>query len=162
MAVAAVTPRVRTIVICDEVFPSSIEDGVFNREGVRQHLEPASVPWRGALSLFLLLSCPRNGRYSGKILLVNQRNDRPTRYVKFFAAFQENNELFPLYVEITDCMFPEAGQYSFEIYFSARSGGEALKGEHLFIGLQEAKGPVGRFFEPACRFEKPAHGTFAA
>lgn len=135
MAVAAVTPRVRTIVICDEVVPSLIEDGVFTLEGVRQHLAPASLPWRAALSLFVLLSSPRKGRYSGKILVVNERNDRPTRYVKFFATFQENNELLPLYVEITDCLFPEAGAYRFEIYFAARSGGEALKGEHPFTVL---------------------------
>jgi hypothetical protein len=41
----------------------------------------------------------------------------------------------PLYVEVDDCVFPEAGQYNFEIYFSARDGGEALKGEHPFIVL---------------------------
>jgi hypothetical protein len=83
----------------------------------------------------LLLSCPRKGRYSGKILVVNERTDRPIRYVKFLAAFQEDKELLPLYVEVGDCVFPEAGQYSFEIYFSARGGGEALKGEHPFIVL---------------------------
>jgi hypothetical protein len=32
-------------------------------------------------------------------------------------------------------MFPEAGQYAFEIYFSARDGGDALKGEHPFSVL---------------------------
>jgi hypothetical protein len=41
----------------------------------------------------------------------------------------------PLYVEVGDCAFPEAGLYSFEIYFSARGGGEALKGEHQFTVL---------------------------
>jgi hypothetical protein len=135
MAVAAVTPRVRTIVICDDVSASLTEDGVFTLEGVRLHLEAASFPCRAALSLFLLLSSPRKGRYSGKILVVGERTDRPIRYVKFLATFQEDNELLPLYVEVGECVFPEAGQYNFEIYFSTRDAGEALKGEHPFSVL---------------------------
>jgi hypothetical protein len=131
MAVAAVTPRVRTIVIGDAVAASLTEAGVFTREGVRQHLEAASFPSRAALNVFLLLSSPRKGNYAGKILLVNERNDRPIRYVKFDATFQEDNELLPLDVALADGVFPEAGLYSFQVYFSAR-GGEALKGEHPF------------------------------
>jgi hypothetical protein len=132
MAVAAVTPRVRTIVICDDVSASLTENGVFTLEGVRLHLKAPSFPHRAALSLFLLLSSPRKGRNAGKILVVNERSDRPIRYVKFFATFQENNELLPLYVEVGECLFPEAGPYNFEVYCSARDGGEALKGEHPF------------------------------
>jgi hypothetical protein len=135
MAVAAVTPRVRTIVICDDVSTSLTETGVFTLEGVRLHLEAASFPCRAALSLYLLLSSPRKGRYLGKILVVNERTDRPIRYVKFLATFQDDNEWLPLFVEVGDCVFPEAGLYSFEIYFSARDGGEALKGEHPFTIL---------------------------
>lgn len=132
MAVVAITPRVRTIVICDDVAASLTEEGVFTLEGVRQHLEATSFPWRAPLSLFLLLSSPRKGKYPGKILVVNERNDRPIRYVKFVAIFQENNELLPLYVGIGDCVFPEAGPYSFAVYFSARGGSDTLKGEHPF------------------------------
>ena len=55
--------------------------------------------------------------------------------MKFFATFQEDNELLPLYVEVGECLFPEAGLYNFEIYFSARNGGEALKGEYPFTVL---------------------------
>ncbi len=131
MAAAAMTPRVRTMVICDEVSASLTEERVFTLEGVRTHLRAASFPCRAALSLFLLLSNPRRGRYAGKILVVNERTDRPIRYVKFLATFQEDNELLPMHVEIGDCVFPEAGQYSFEIHFTARDGGEAIKGEHL-------------------------------
>jgi hypothetical protein len=63
----------------------------------------------------LLLSSPRKGKYAGKILLVDERNDRPIRYVKFVAAFQEDNELLPLCIEVADCEFPAAGPYSFPI-----------------------------------------------
>ena len=135
MAVAAVTPRVRTIVICDDVSASLTRNGVFTLQGVRLQLEAASFPCRAALVLFLLLSSPRKGKYGGKILVVNERSDRPIRYVKFVATFQHDNELLPLYVEVGESVFPEAGLYSFEIYFSARDGGEALKGEHPFTVL---------------------------
>ena len=132
MAVAAVTPRVRTIVICDDVVASLTEEEVFTLEGVRQHLEAAAFPWRAALSVFLVLSSPRKGKYPGKILVVNERNDRPIRYVKFVAPFQEDNELLSLSVDIADCVFPEAGRYNFAVIFAARGGGEALQGEQPF------------------------------
>jgi hypothetical protein len=54
--------------------------------------------------------------------------------VKFLATFPEDNQLLPLCVAVGECVFPEAGAYNFEIYFSAR-GGEALKGEHPFTAL---------------------------
>src|SRR5579862_9570018 len=98
MAAAAVTPRVRTIVVCDDVVASLTENGVFTLEGVRQRLEVESCPCRAAVSVFLLLSCPRKGKYAGKILIINERNDKLIRYVKFVATFRENNELLPTYV----------------------------------------------------------------
>src|SRR5262245_55847992 len=82
MAVAALTPRVRTIVICDDVLASETEAGVFTLEGVRQHLVAESFPWRAALSVFLLLSCPRKGKHPGKILVINEQTDKLIRYVK--------------------------------------------------------------------------------
>jgi hypothetical protein len=135
MAVAAVTPRARTIVICDDASASSTEDGVFNLEGVRQHLYADSFPCRAEFNLFMLLSSPWKGKYSGKILILNERTDRPIRYVKFLTAFQDDNELLPLYVEVGDCVFPEPGQFTFQVYFSAQGGAEALKGEHPFSVL---------------------------
>jgi hypothetical protein len=131
MAVAAVTPRVRTIVVCDDVSANLTENNVFTLEGVRLHLEAASFPCRAALNLYLLLSSPRKGGYAGRVLVVNERNDKLIRYVKLHVTFPEDNGLLPLYVDVGDCVFPEAGQYSFEVRFSA-GGGEALKGEHPF------------------------------
>ena len=75
--------------------------------------------------------------HAGKILIVNERTDRPVRYLKFVATFRQENELLPLYVETADCVFPEAGFYRVEVYFSARDGGEALKGEQPFIVLSD-------------------------
>jgi hypothetical protein len=130
MAIAAVTPRVRTLVICDDVAASPTEDDVFTLEGVRLHLDANSFPWRAGLSLFLHLSCPRKGKYPGRILLVNDRSDRTIRYLRFLATFAEDNELLPLYVDIGECVFPEPGSYTFQVYFSARGSAEALKAEY--------------------------------
>lgn len=132
MAVAAVTPRVRTIVICDDVSASRAEDRVFTLKGVRQHLEAASFPLRAKLLVYLLLSSPRKGSYPGRVLIVNERNDHVIRYEKFLAKFEEDNERLPLYVNMNECVFPEAGRYNFEVHLTAHDGGEALKGEHPF------------------------------
>lgn len=137
MAVAAVTPRVRTIVICDAVSPSRTEDRVFTLKGVRQYLEADLFPWRARLSLFLLLSSPRKGKYACKVLIANEHNDRLIRYVKFVAEFEQDNELLPMYVDMSECVFPEAGHYNFAVHFAAPDGGEALKGEHPFTVLSQ-------------------------
>src|SRR5260370_36851158 len=125
MDVAAVTPRVRTIVICDDISASLTERGIFTLEGVRLHLAVSCIPCRAALSLYLLLSSPRKGRCPGKILVVHERSDRTIRYLNFVASFEDGHELLPLYVAVGDCVFPEAGAYNFEVYLSARQGGEA-------------------------------------
>jgi hypothetical protein len=59
--------------------------------------------------------------------------------VKYLATFEEDNDLLPLYADIGECGFPEGGFCGFEIYFSARDGGEALKGEqpHTVLGREE-------------------------
>jgi hypothetical protein len=137
MAVAALTPRVRTLVICDAVSASRTEDRVFTLKGVRQHLEAASFPWHTPLRVFVVLSSPRKGKYAGKVLIINERTDRRIRYAKFVAEFEEDNELVPMYVDIGDCAFPEAGHYNFTVSFTAHDGGEALKGEHPFKVLSQ-------------------------
>ena len=113
MSIAAITPRVRTIVICDAVSASRAEDRVFTLKGVRQHLEAASFPWRATLCVFLLLSSPRKGNYPGRVVLVNQRNDRAIRYEKFVAEFEEDNGLLPLYVNMSECVCPPSGSLHF-------------------------------------------------
>jgi uncharacterized protein DUF6941 len=139
MAVAALTPRVRTIVICDAVSPSRTEDRVFTLKGVRQHLEAASFPLRAELRVYLILSSTRKGRYPGRVLIINERNDHVIRYAKFLAGFEEDNELLPLYVNMSECVFPEAGRYNFAVSFFGRNSGEALKGEQPFnvLSLEE-------------------------
>jgi hypothetical protein len=137
MTVAAITPRVRTIVICDAVSASRTEDRVFNLKGVRQHLEAASFPLCAKLRVYLLLSSPRMGRYPGRVVIVHERNERVIRYEKFLAEFEEDNDLLPLYVNIENCVFPEAGHYNFIVSFTVRNRGDVLKGEHPFKVLSQ-------------------------
>ena len=137
MAVAALTPRVRNIIICDDAVAGLTEDAVFTLEGVRFHLVASSFPCRRDLNVFLFLSSARKGRYPGRVLVVNEQNAKVIRYVKFFATFDEDNGLLVLNVDVGDCVFPEPGRYNFQIYFVAAGGGEALKGEHPLIVLSE-------------------------
>ncbi len=135
MALAAVTPRVRAILVCDEISSNPTEYEVFNLEGVRQQLYAESFPWRVPLSVFLLLSSPRTGQYPGRIVILNEANDRLVRYIKFVANFQEANQLVSLSVELGDCVFPMIGRYTFEVHFSSRDG-DVQKGEQPFSILQ--------------------------
>ena len=136
MASVAVTPRVRTIVICDDISGSLTEDVVFTLEGVRLQIRAWSFPIRVKLYVYLLVSCPRKGRYSGKVLFVNERSEKPVRYINFHATFDEENDLLPVFIDLGHCVFPEAGPYNLEVYFSTRDG-EALNGEHPFTVLSD-------------------------
>jgi hypothetical protein len=135
MSAASLTPRVRILVVCDEVTASEIEAGVFNLEGVRQYIRAESFSCLFRPSLFLLLSCPRKGTYPGKVLVINEQTDQSIRYVKFQATFEKDNELLPLYFDLGDCEFPTPGLYTFQVWFTAPHGEEALKAEHPFYLL---------------------------
>src|SRR5262249_48032640 len=137
MSVAALTPRVRIMVICDDVIASDTEPGVFTLEGVRQALSPGSFPRPAPLNLFLLLSSARRGRFPGKVLVIHDATDRPIRYVKFEAEFQENNEVNPFWVDLGSCEFPTPGGYTFQVGFASKTGAEALKAEQSFHVFQE-------------------------
>jgi hypothetical protein len=135
MSAAALTPRVRILAACDEVTASDTEAGVFTLEGVRQHLRAESFPCRFRPSLFLLLSSPRKGTYRGRVLLIHERTDHTLRYVGFLATFEGDNELLPLYLDVGDCALPQPGLYTFQVWFTAANGAEALKAEHPFHAL---------------------------
>jgi hypothetical protein len=64
---AALTPRVRQIVVCDDAVRSDIEDEVFTLEGVRHGFGAGSFPCVRALSVYLLLSYPRGGSFTGEV-----------------------------------------------------------------------------------------------
>lgn len=137
MAAAAVTPRVRMIVICDEVSASETEDGVFNLEGVRQYFRAATFPWRADLCVLLLLSSARKGRYPGTIRVVRDQDERVIRLVNFTTTFRIDNEFLFVPLGIDSCVFPKPGRYTFQVSFSSRGGEEALKGEYPFALISD-------------------------
>jgi hypothetical protein len=132
MSAAALTPRVRVLVLCDEVIESEIEEAVFTLVGVRQQLVGDSYPLTASLSLFLVLSSPRKGAYQGNVVIVRVQTDKSLRYSKFEVEFDEDHQVQPLYLDLGECEFPEAGQYVIQVWFSPGQGQDVLKAEHPF------------------------------
>lgn len=139
MAAAALTPRVRIMVVCDDVTASNTEDGVFTLEGVRQRIYAPSLPCQKDLHVYLLVACPRRGRYEGAVGVVNSETTRLVRWAPFDVTFRDANDLVPVIVDVVNCPFPEASAYTFEIWFTTRNGDAAQKGELPFhvIGPEE-------------------------
>jgi hypothetical protein len=136
MAAAALTPRVRILVICDTVLPSETEQGVFTLEGVRQDVFAGVLPYHRDLSLFLFLTSPRHGKYEGWVRVIHNDSTRTIRYSPFHATFEQNHEWQSLFVELGNCKFPQVGAYTFEVWFRAKNGEDAQKGEMPFLVLE--------------------------
>ncbi len=139
MSTAALTPRVPSLLVCDDAAASLIEAGVYDLEGVRQHLMARVFPRATSLGVFLLLSCPRRGTYPCKVLVVNDHtgDDEVVHTVEIDVEFDEDNVILPLLVDLGDWEFEAQGRYAFQVWFSAPSGGNALKGELPFHVLLE-------------------------
>jgi hypothetical protein len=137
MVAAALTPRVRILVVCDAVTPSDTEEDVYTLEGVRQRIHSKAFPCKRDLSVFLLVSCPRRGRYQGSVRLVNNQTTRVVRWAAFSITFQHDNEMLSFWVDVANSRFPEPGEHSMEVWFTARSGASAQKGELPFHVIEE-------------------------
>jgi hypothetical protein len=131
MTAAAFTPRVRILVVCDEIVASEIEEGVFTLEGVRQGFSAGSFPCNRALGIYLLLSYPRRGHFDGQVKLVQETEERTIRFTKFTAAFDDHSGFHALVVEMGDCVFPEPGVYKVAVEFWVATG-NVLKAEQPF------------------------------
>jgi hypothetical protein len=118
------------------VIPDQLEENVFTLERVRQHRFAQVFPATFELSLFLLLSHPRAGTYSGRILVIDEPTDKTVRYLKFDVTFDGDYELRPMYVDLGACRFDEAGLYRFQVWFSDQRGHDTLKGEQPFYVLE--------------------------
>src|SRR5262245_5871169 len=127
MSAAALTPRVRTIVVCDEAVRSEIEEDVFTLEGVREGFVAESVPCVRALNVYLLLSYPRGGRFEGEVKLVPAGQEKTIRISRFTADFGASPAANALTVDLGTCTFPEAGTYLVQVEFWTKSGA-VLKG----------------------------------
>jgi hypothetical protein len=134
MSAATSTPRVRSMVVCDEVISSEIEDKVFTLENARQQRRTDALPCLCELSVFLVLSSQYQGDFLGLLVL---RNDRAEiiQSRRFLASFAETNDLVPVFVEMDLCEFAELGRYMFEAWFVDQHGEHAQKWELPFLIL---------------------------
>jgi hypothetical protein len=113
MAAAALTPRVRAMVICDGIRPSRVEEGVFHLQGVRNHITATSFPFiPRRLWLYLVLSSPRKGRYPGYIKVIDNQTDQMISYRLIEPApdFHEGLEFLQVPVPLV-YRFPRPGRY---------------------------------------------------
>lgn len=136
---AALTPRVRTLIVCEGIKPSQLEAGVFNLKGVRYWVRARAFPFvPSRLWLFLFLSSPRKGRFPGHIRIVNDRTDRVAFMGKITPdpVFGEDHEYLAVPMRL-HCTFPQPGGYVIQVcFFQARSS-DVLKAELPFYVLKE-------------------------
>ena len=134
---AALTPRVRTLVVCDGVRASKVEESVFHLRGTRYHLRADSFPLRRRLRLFLILSSPRPGRFIGYVKVIHDSTDRAVFYgqIQPSARFPADSDLLPLVLPVT-VRFPQTGRYTMQVWFFQGAAADVLKMEQPFDVLE--------------------------
>jgi hypothetical protein len=138
MAAAALTPRVRVMVVCDAVRASSLEDGVFDLRGVRDYLRAASFPFRPRrLWLYLVLSSPRTRRYPGSVVIIDDETGKTIFHSKINPTFLEAIRFLPLPMRL-NCTFPRPGRYTIEVRFLQDEGPDVVKAEQPFYVFEES------------------------
>jgi hypothetical protein len=136
MAAAALTPRVRVMLVCDGLRASRLEEGVFDLRGARHHIRAASFPFRPRrLWLYLVLSNRRRGRYPGYVRITDDQSERAVFQSNFEAVFQEDLGLVWIPMRLK-CTFPHQGQYTLQIWFFQDARADVVKGEQSFIVLE--------------------------
>ena len=143
MAAVALTPRVRSMTICDGVSESKTEVGVFHLKGVRQAMTAGTFPFvPSRLWLFVLLSSPRPGEFPGYVRVVNDRTDRVVYHghLESQPTFGVNGGLWAIRYPVR-CIFPEPGNYSVQVWFFQQTGSDVLKGEMPFAVEMEDSEP---------------------
>jgi hypothetical protein len=143
MSVAALTPRVRIMAICDGVRESKVEAGVFHLKGVRQAMTARGFPFvPSRLWLFVFLSSPRGGEFPGYVRVVNERTDRVVfhGHLEPRPRFGVDGGSWAIRYPIR-CSFPEQGNYSVQVWFFQERGSDVLKGEMPFAVAAESIEP---------------------
>jgi hypothetical protein len=136
MSASALTPRVRFLTVCDEAVRSEIEEGVFTLEGVRYRILARSFPCLRELSVYLLLSYPRKGKFEGMVRVIDEE-DKSIRIRQFVANFDEDTRLVAIDVDLGECVFPDPKEYWIRVEFLSQEGVNVLKHESPFSVLEE-------------------------
>lgn len=128
MSVATV-PRVRAMVICDEVVSSEIEADVFTLENVRLGVEVERFPHLRWFCVYLSLSHYRTGTFQGEVRLMREGARTQIAGTMFPVEFAPGIDRIAFYVEVGECRFPASGDYSFEAWFTDDDSPPVQKGE---------------------------------
>jgi hypothetical protein len=133
---------VRTLVNCDRIRPSPVEEQVFHLRGARYRIVADRFPLRRRLWLFVILSSPRPGLYPCYVRIAHERTDRTVFYGDIGPApmFEEGAEELSLEAAIK-VRFPEAGRYMVQFWFFQETGPDVLKMEQPLDLLEERSGP---------------------
>lgn len=135
MSAAVLTPRVRMMAVCDRIWESSAEPGVFDLKGVRQRLLADNLPFRPRrLWLFLLLSSVHTGEFPCYVRVVNDRTERTV----FYSYLRPSPKFSTAGSQLASCAsmrirFPEEGNYTVQVWFFQSEAKDVLKGEIPFI-----------------------------
>jgi hypothetical protein len=125
--------------ICDGVRESKTEAGVFHLKGVRQSIQANVFPCApDHLWLFVILASPRGGEFPSYVRVVNDRTDRVVYHAHLEPRphFDVHGGLWFIGYPVR-CKFPEAGNYSVQIWFFQQQGSDVLKGEIPFAVVSE-------------------------
>ena len=127
---AALTPRVRTLVVCDGIRASKSQESVFHLRGARAHLIADEFPFRRRLELFLILSSPRPGRFPSYLKVIEDQSDQAVFYgqVQPSPSFLDAGDLLVMGVPV-QVRFPRAGRYTLQIWFFQETAADVLKME---------------------------------
>jgi hypothetical protein len=130
---AALTPRVRTLVVCEHATERKGEPGVFDLTGVREKLSTDKLPASFNLSVFMLLSRPCPGQFPGEVLVIRQGDDKAVWSSKFSVCFDQDHATIPVAIDLDRCKFTAPGNFLLQVWFPHPDGGSAcLKGECHF------------------------------
>src|SRR5438309_2176600 len=130
MAAAALTPRVRIMAICDRVWESRTEVGVFNLKGVRQVVTADVFPFAPRrLWVFLVLSSPHAGEYPAYVRVIHDKTEKAVFYCHLARPIFGPEGGLVASISRLRCSFPEPGTYTVQVWFFQPYGSDVLKGE---------------------------------
>lgn len=141
MAAAALTPRVRLLVVCDRARESSTEAGVYHLRGVRQGIAAPVFPFVAfRLWLFLVLSSPRSGSCPGYVRVLDDGTDKAILFAHLAPdpSFEEHEQTLAAVARLR-CTFPHAGPYTIQVWFYREQESDVLKGELPFVVTLEGE-----------------------
>jgi hypothetical protein len=125
---AALTPRVRTLVICDDIQPSEIEENVFHLWGARYQVFADSFPLWCELRVFLVLSHVHPGRFPAFVSVIDEEIDAILFTGEIQPEFTAENTFYPCVVPIR-VEFPNEGRYWVQVAFGSDFSSATLKKE---------------------------------